>query len=116
MYQKVVVWMKKCRHHFKRFLRKMLGMNMEQIEFEVANESFSVESVEWVSVGEYFKIEFGEPDDNGFRSEKRIPMIFISGKFGHREIIGVEPFLSQARNLKKAVAEYKSKLRARIKF
>lgn len=89
----------------KLFLALVKMRPMEHIE--VAGENFPVQDVEWVSICQYFTIEYSEPDENGFMSEKKIPMIFISGKFGHREIIAIEPHISQAGQLKNAIVNLK---------
>ena len=89
--------------NFLAFLTKV--GKMESVE--VATESFQVASVNWVIVGEYFKIESSAPDEDGFISEKRIPMIFISGNFGYREFIGTGAYMAQAMVLKEAVEKYK---------
>jgi len=72
-------------------------------EIEIGGEKFPNDSVHWVSINEYWRMEKSEPDENGFISFKNIPVIIIIGTFGHREFIGVEPNITNALQLKSAI-------------
>lgn len=88
----------------KSLFSRLLKM-IEAEEIEVGGEAFPIDSVYWVSVNEYWRIEKGEPDENGCISEKRTPVIIIVGAFGQREYFGVEPNISKALQLQAAVTK-----------